>query len=147
MDLNILSLSKSVAHIPEKTTYAIRIFNSNEAFAHIFNLQNSEKYIWVDSYRFDDNEAHGRQSWPISINQEIASEIILNFMKYRYRIESLLVHCTKWENRSPSVAIALNEMFWLWHDSYKLLAKYPDHNRLVYMTLRKTWEILGIKTQ
>ncbi|EKE28093.1 MAG: hypothetical protein ACD_3C00101G0004 [uncultured bacterium (gcode 4)] len=145
MELRILSLSESVAHTPEKPTYAIRIFNSREHLAHLFNLQKSDNYIWIDCYGFDDNEAHWRQCWPVSINEDIAKKIIENFIKYRERVDSLIVNCTRWINRSPSVAIALNDIFQLWADSDELFAKYPDYNHLVYVTLRRAWSVLWIK--
>jgi hypothetical protein len=137
MDLHILSLSQACSHEPKKPTYAIRIFNSDWEY---FGLKKSDLYIGIDDYHFDDNEIHGPLAWPVSINEDIAETILKKFVEYRGKIESLLVHCTRWKNRSPSVVMALNDVFWLWHDTQEIKKAFPDYNRLVYNILQKAGE-------
>ena len=129
MDLHILSLSEAVGFQPTKTTYGIRIYASNSQER--YDLQESQLYTGTHIYVFDDNERLMRAG-PVDITEEIADLLIRDFATQKDRTEALMVHCSRGKNRAPAVAIALNEVFDLGHDTLKLKAKHNGYNKLVY---------------
>jgi len=143
MDIKIMSLVEAITYRPDKPTYAIRIFGGKylDDFSK-FPLKDSSFYIHIAKYIFDDN-LPGITSGPAWINDEIAVDIINSFSSKRGSIECLLVHCLRGRNRSPSVAIALNEIFNLGHDTNNLKRCYtfqngePEYNYHIYETIKR----------
>lgn len=103
-------------------------------------LQESPHYVAIQEYTFDDNDGPHIQVGPVSITEEIAGSIVIDFAKYRDRVSALLVHCGRGRNRSPSVAIALSEIFHLGNDTKALKRNFPDANQEVYHAIMKAGE-------
>ena len=145
MDLHIFGLSKILAHIPEKSTYLIRIFSSGYEYQEQqFPLQASENWREIKKYIFDDNDYHFRLG-SMSIDDTIATKIVSEFAVHKDSVESLVVHCSRGKNRSPAVAMALNELFNLGHDPHILLAQYAEFNRLVYDNVKSAGKKLILR--
>jgi predicted protein tyrosine phosphatase len=136
MNILIKSLSDAITYKPTEPTYAIRIFSpgpvGNERLDR-FPLVDSPNYKHITVYRFDDIDYHQRNK--IVFDESIASKIIEDFAQYKDQVETLLVHCIMGKNRSPSVAMALNEKFDLGANVKELRKKYPENNKLVYRTM------------
>ena len=136
MDLHILSLPDAIEFLPDKPTYAIRIFSSWDNQRKIRPLQSSELYTSINQYVFDDNDR--AEVGPIWFDKGLAKKIMEDFKENKSSAEALLVHCSIGKNRSPAIAIALNEIFNLGHNSEELKQKYGGFNgfnRHVYKTL------------
>lgn len=143
MQLLIMSRHEARNYEPLVNTYAIRIFSS-ELFYPDDKLQGSLFYKVIQYYLFDDIEP-GRFFGPgIMFNEDIAARILRDFQEHREGVEALLVHCTFGKNRSPAVAIALNEIFSLGNDSEALKKQYDQLNKHVYNVLKETASKLEI---
>ncbi len=132
-----MSLSEAVEYQPVKPTYAIRIFSSFDDSDYKPELQESHFYQRIAKYIFDDNDSSCKAG-PVTITEDIANAIVIDFAESRNGVEALLVHCTRGRNRSPAVAIALNEIFSLGHDSKELKARFNESNWAVYKAILKT---------
>jgi predicted protein tyrosine phosphatase len=146
-DIHILSLEEALSFIPDEPTYAIRIsspYDNNTQYP----LMESPHYRAVHHYLFDD-------MWPgmpedfysylleeqyKPFTTETAHQIIDDFSRVVDSIDSLLVHCQYGLNRSPAVAIALNDIFELGEDSAFLKQHYPEYRRFIYKTLLEAGE-------
>lgn len=131
-----MSLSDALEHEPVKPTYAIRIYssipsNQQDKSSFYKSLKNSNFYKKIAEYTFDDNDRYIKVG-DVTITPEIADDIVTDFAEYKDQVESLLVHCSRGKNRSPSVAFALSEIFNLGHDTERLKKEYFFHNKLVY---------------
>jgi predicted protein tyrosine phosphatase len=128
MELIITGLSRAMLYEPSKPTLAIRIFSSYNGFSDP-DLQKSELYKFTGKYLFDD-------IWPgfagskssVMINEDIATKILTDFNNNYKNCESVLVHCSRGKNRSPAVAIALNQIFKLGYNMDELRKKYSESN-------------------
>lgn len=74
----------------------------------------------------------------------LAEKILTEFNQHGRNCETLLVHCSRGENRGPAVAVALNEIFNLGHNTSLLKERYPEGRKHVYETLKKVAERLFI---
>lgn len=138
MDLLIFSLGDAINFQPVKQTYAIRIYSSGYSeWMSSLKLKDSSIYAKIKEYVFDDNDNFFKGG-PLTIDEAIARTIINDFKEEEENIEALLVHCTKGQNRSPAVAMALNDIFTLGHDTRELRRKYPFANGYVYCMLVET---------
>jgi hypothetical protein len=139
MKLSIMSLSEALIYTPQSKTYGIRIGSEFDLF-HIMTLKESKNWVKIFDYYFDD-------VWPGCLggitprdalfNNQLAQKIISDFDTYKNQTDHLLVHCSAGQNRSPAVAMALNDIFNLGNNSEKLKEKYPRYNKFVYETLLK----------
>lgn len=144
MDLLVMPWWEAIMYQPEKKTYAIRIFNGEDKEAPKRDpLKSSPLYVCVAEYFFDDNDEFTRCG-PVTIDEETARRMIEDFARHRESVECLLVHCFKGQNRSPAVAMALNEIFGLGHDASALRENYQSANKYVYKRIRETAEGLGL---
>ncbi len=138
-----MSREDARVHVPDINTYAIRIFSKFNLF-NLYDAQLIESpfYKVIKQYVFDDIEpgrSFSSKVMPnVLFNENIAQRILNDFQTQRGGIEALLVHCTFGKNRSPAVAIALNEIFNLGHDSDALKKKYDQLNKYVYHVLKET---------
>ena len=130
MDLHIMDLLRAPEYEPVKPTYAIRIHCSTSPDPE-FVLKKSQFYRKISEYSFDDNEPLF-QAGPVTITEDIADSIVRDFAKHKDNVEALLVHCTRGRNRSPAVAIALNEVFSLGDNSNELKKEFHAYNKHVY---------------
>lgn len=137
MNLHILSLWDAIKFQPDKPTYAIRLFSSFNAYEDRGSLQKTQLYRRIAEYVFDDNDTYPFrvEVGPKWFNEKIAKNIILGFANYKAEVKALLVHCDRGKNRSPSVALALNEIFDLSHDPDVLMQRHDKYNHLVYETM------------
>ena len=142
-----MSLEQATKHIPEKSTYAIRIFNSEIPSHRIPKLRPSEYYRAVREYIFDDASPDeiGRKVLDILFDRVIAEQMIRDFAEYGRGCDALLIHCLAGKNRSPSVGIAFNEIFSLGHDSKNLEEKFPNYRRHIKDTLVEVASTVKIK--
>jgi len=125
---------------PQKSTYVVRIFSSWHRAWDRQQIRDSSFYTRIREYIFDDVEPQSRtlKATEILFTPEIAQEIIQDFVLYKDSIEALVVHCSLGRNRSPAVAIALNEIFELGYDTKALKKQYNEANWHVYDTLITT---------
>lgn len=139
MDLHIFGKWDAQKFQPAKPTYAIRIFSSYSQDFDKKPLTDSPLYHRIVEQTFDDiwpDYLGVGFSNPIMFTEEMAASIIRDFSAHKDSIEALLVHCSRGINRSPAVALALNDIFGLGHDSVRLKAKYKEANWFVYDTLK-----------
>lgn len=134
MDLHIFGWGEVFTFQPTKPTYAIRITSSQNYPLDQKPLVDSPFYTKIVKYRFDDIEP-GLRIDGLRFTGAIAERILQDFKPHKDSIEALLVHCTFGENRSPAVAIALNEIYSLGHDTPALKEQYSRMNKFVYRTL------------
>lgn len=131
-----MSREQATEYVPQKSTYAIRIFNGGIPPDRFPKLNPSEHYKAVREYVFDD-VLFGMKIDPtdISFDQVIAEQMIRDFREYGMGCEALLIHCLAGKNRSPAVAIAFNEIFSLGHDSKTLEKRFPAYRGHIRDTL------------
>ena len=135
-----MSLWGAIKHEPAKSTYALRIFPSEGGIKFRKPLKDSSLYKVTHGYVFDDIRPDQFEIRPnlVLFGYDIADKILSDFKVGREGCESLLVHCTQGINRSPAVALALNEIFDLGQNSEVLKNKHPKYTKYVYNTLMKT---------
>jgi predicted protein tyrosine phosphatase len=85
------------------------------------------------------------QDYPLNIEVELRQNVVFNdglalkilndFAGLKDGCEALLVHCFLGISRSPSVAIALNEVYGLGRNTEDMKTFYSDYNRFVYRPL------------
>jgi hypothetical protein len=159
MDITVCSLDAALAHVPCKPTYAIRIFSPRHYYkpggvVRAAPLLPSDQFRHTEVYLFDDvtpGMARLNREAPIHeptvlFDEDIARKIITDFETYSEGCEALLAHCHMGRNRSPAVAIALNDIFSLGHNSQALFNQHPATRQFVYDTMMKAAAKLG-KTQ
>ena len=148
MRVLIMNLLDAITYEPKNPTYAIRIFPSSyprlEGVASMEEairktpLKESPLYGKANCYVFDDvwhGYLGGLKHEDVLFTQDMAKQIIEDFQSDRKGCEDLLVHCTLGKNRSPAVAIALNELFNLGSDANSLKNEYPETNWYVYRVM------------
>ncbi len=137
MEIKIISLEQAKKYIPLVPTYAIRIFSGcpeeNEDYG---LLRYSKNYIAIRNYTFDDIDEPNfvdeeKKGFKI-FNLEDARLIIFDFDKKKKECLELMVHCRYGEGRSPAVAAALNDIFELGDETWRLFVLYPKMNQLIY---------------
>ena len=138
MDLHITDYCGALEHRPSKNTYAIRI--SAPRFPACDPLIASDFYKCISSYSFNDTLPGRVMPGEILFSEDLALRMLRAFDYDRMVCESLLVHCSQGQNRSPAVAMALNDLFSLGHDTGKLMEQYPEYNTHVYNILKKVGE-------
>lgn len=136
-EIHILSLEEAIAYQPDKPTYAIRIF-SPSADHSLYPLDESGFYTVIREYFFDDTlhdmlPTQDPETEEIykPFTPEIAHTIISDFEE-SYRSEDLMIHCTYGMNRSPAIAIALNDIFNLGSDSGQLQQEFMEYREWIY---------------
>jgi len=140
LNLLIMGLDDALRHVPQNKTYVISILPGTQRFYdEFFNAVDKPLYI-RHQYRFDDITP--RVGDGLLFNEDIATAIIQDFQRGRKDCLDLLVHCRQGISRSPAVAIALNDVFNLGHDTEALKEKYSEANWHVYDVLKKTGEKL-----
>ena len=160
MDIRIMGLRRAMAHVPQVPTLALRIFNSYEG------CETNETAPLVDSphyticaYTFDEQNPDYLRECDRSYDLEglrrrnrifdaaIAEQILRDFEQHKEGKLELLVHCLLGVERSPAVAIALNEVFALGGDGRALRERYLDHNTYICRTLIATARLHGFPHQ
>ena len=126
-----------MAYQPEKPTYVIRIFSSR--LAEREPLKKSPLYHKIAEYVFDDNDTFPFliESGPVWFDEKIAEAVINDFSEFRTNVEALVVHCGLGANRSPAIAISLNEIFEFGQDSLSLMRQFDQYNRHVYEVMKR----------
>ncbi len=140
MDLHIFNKWNAQKFQPTKPTYAIRIFSSYSDNFDKKPLAASPLYRRIVEQTFDDiwpgSPTVGFRN-PTMFTEEMAESIIRDFSAHKDSIDALLVHCSRGINRSPAVALALNEIFNLGYDVGTLKKQYPHATWFVYETLKE----------
>nr|MBA4404889.1 hypothetical protein [Nanoarchaeum sp.] len=142
MDLHILSEIEASNFKPIKLTYAIRIYSSTREDAPL-ELKKSPWYKRIVEYTFDviDDEPcePGQVSLcdtgTVELSESVARDLIMDFSRHSNGIEALMVHCKAGKERSPAVAIALNELFGLGHNREELKTKFEHFDCKAYETI------------
>lgn len=144
MQIHILGYDEAEKHIPKVPTYAIRIWNTHGFMRPMGRgpLINSPNYKKIQSYEFDD--ISHPETGKICFDNNIAKKILIDFQQDFTGCEALLVHCTVGENRSPAVALALNQIFNLGNDSDELYDKFPELSRIVYTKCLQASKEIGL---
>ena len=139
MKIRIRSLEGAILHEPQCPTYAIRIYNSEKMFGKEEAerarkpLRPSLNYNTIIGYEFDDIDPGNIRG--VLFDEKIAKKIIEDFELNKKSCEELLVYCMLGRNRSPAVAIALNEIFSLGENPDLLKLIYRFYTRHVYQTM------------
>jgi len=135
-----MSVWDTVKYVPVNETYVVRILNSDGRLNK--ELKDSKLYR-IHEYTFDDNDPR-YEGTPggIMIDEDIARSIIEDFRNGREGCSDLLVHCTRGEDRSPAVAIALNEIFDLGENTEELKDKHRVYTRWIYRVMMETAGLL-----
>jgi len=129
-----MDLIEALGYVPRKPTYALRIFSSWKTDWEI-NLQESPLYRKVSKYVFDDVSPGLMRENSVLFNEEMAEGMLRDFEPHVEECECLLVHCIRGRNRSPAVALALNEIFSLGGDTTFSRGRDSEVNWYVYNTL------------
>ncbi len=136
------------------------------------SLTNSPNYVRVAQYIFDewnlDNffnfreipklndkvwlgngyycRSEGGYDMRVTLDEGLAVKMLTDFALHGHKAacEALLVHCLYGRNRSPAVAMALNEVFGLGHDIHQLEQKYPLYNRYAFGLLLNVAKEMGL---
>jgi hypothetical protein len=66
---------------------------------------------------------------------DVASNLLEHFKEHRNGLDSLVVTCHRGINRSPAVAMALNQIYKLGHNHEELIQTHPQANWYVYKVL------------
>ncbi len=150
MKLLIKSLNEATEFVPENKTYAIRISSEYDFLEQFEHFLESDNWVEVNRYLFDDvwpgmqrsdDVIYGRETM-FSVEKGI--EIIEDLKEHISDIETILVVCTYGQNRSPSVGLALNDIFELGHDSASLKEEHPRYRPFIYNTMLEAAEDLGM---
>jgi hypothetical protein len=151
MELLIKPLEEAKFYVPKNKTYGIRISSEWAYLDSFVDFVESDNWVKISSYLFDDvwpgmprldGVLYGRET-PLSV--EKAGKILTDFQEHISEIEALLVVCTYGKNRSPSVAIALNDIFELGHDSEAMRQDYPGFRPFIYNTMLRAAKLYDIK--
>lgn len=134
MKLHIFDYVGAVEHEPQELTYAIRIGAPRDIPD---PLKPSSLYLCVAQYSFDDTNPGRVERGQILFDEGIASRMIKGFREYQEKCQSLIVHCSAGRNRSPAVAMALNDLFNLGYDTEELMDEYPEYNSYIYALLKQ----------
>lgn len=141
MDLHILSRTGALNFEPIKLTYAIRIYSSDPSYKPS-KLKESRLYSRIVEYVFDvvDDDCEDGQislcaTGTVALTEDVAHDLLIDFSKHKEGIEALMVHCSAGKERSPAVAIALNDIFNLGHNSEELKTKFFCFDNKTYETL------------
>jgi hypothetical protein len=135
MEIKIMSAWESAEYIPDSPTYAIRIDSDSWlSYSSRHPLKESDKWVGVNKYNFDDAFPGQRGSEkPLSTGD--AKKIIKDFERYVPETKVLLVNCLQGRNRSPSIALALNDIFGLGHDIEEMKKMYSGFRGFIYDTM------------
>src|SRR3989338_10747350 len=128
IELLIMSRGDISTYNPPVPTYVIQISSSFDPA--VDPLIDSEFYT-RRHYIFDDND-HRFKAGPVFLDDHIAQAIVSDFQSNMAQVQALIVQCSLGRNRSPAVAIALNDLFSLGYDSEILKKQYPVFNRAIY---------------
>ena len=74
---------------------------------------------------------HGRVTL---FNEESARDILEDYEKFGKDADTVMIHCSRGQNRSPAVGIAMNEICG-WRIK-GLKEKFPNYRKFVYHTLK-----------
>ncbi|MBI3623053.1 hypothetical protein HY212_03160 [Candidatus Pacearchaeota archaeon] len=142
MDISIYGIYDALNFQPSKPTYAIRIkgFTDIELFKKGYpSLKESPNWIRISEYMFEDVQDSNRAG---NLTNDLAQRIVKDFKEYKDKCEALFVHCFRGQNRSPAVAMALNDIFNLGVDSKVIRSRFPKATPWVYGVIKKA---AGIK--
>jgi len=144
MEILVLRADQALEYAPSVPTYALRIINSPKMRTLFPSglLVQSPNYKQIKEYAFDDCDPlyNPEPKNTIMFNEKIAEQILCDFREGKDGCASLLIHCGLGLNRSPAVAIALNEIFRLGNDTEKMKRDYPLYTVYIYNVLRKMAE-------
>ncbi len=137
MSVLIKKLSVALDYKPEQKTHLIKILRGIPDYDCYFpeikdSLYASHEYVFAD--------IQSEKPGAILFNKTIAEKIITDFQNNKESCIDLLVVCVLGQNRSPAIAIALNDIFSLGEDTEELKKKYPELNKHVYRVMMRTAE-------
>jgi protein-tyrosine phosphatase len=138
MKILICSQREAIKYLPEDESYGIQIFSGYLKDRNKEKLMEHPKWVHIAQYSFDDTypgDPMEREGVYVLFNKKIAQNLLEEFMQHRKDSKTLLVHCGQGLNRSPAVAIALNEIFKLGENTQKLIDVYEEMNGFVFNTL------------
>ena len=139
MDLLIMDRWDAEYYNPSRETHAIRIHGPGDVEPSLSPLRDSPLYRTY-AYYFDDSTPDNLAGGSLLFDRDIARKIIEDFSGNKDYCKDLLVHCMMGISRSPAVAIALNKIFNLGHDSDYIKLRFPYFNPWVYDVMIRTSE-------
>jgi predicted protein tyrosine phosphatase len=120
MEIKVLSWSMAEEFNPQVPTLAMRIMGTSAQDKRYFPLRSSPLYVAVFEYRFDDLKSSELEpdDWldvyagrRILFDEKIARQMINHFMRFRDRVNGLMIQCYGGIGRSAGTASGLNEAF------------------------------------
>lgn len=138
-EILVLSAVEAIDFMPAKDreTYIIRIFDQRYPLLPFrYPLNNVVFVDCFDFMHFDIVSGDRKADYKCILNagnklftRRDANSLLDNFTSHFKEGMNLMVHCFQGRNRSPAVALALNDLFDLGHDYlwYKHRDEYDDH--------------------
>lgn len=83
-----------------------------------------------------ESEGHPKERGDL-FNETFAKKILSDFEEYKDKIDTLMVHCSRGQNRSPAIGIAMNEIYGWGIKGLK--EKFPWYRRYVYDIMMKIY--------
>lgn len=114
---------------PQDRTYLIRIQNRDVNRKMPYDPP-KHPTLTVVEYHFDDEDNSVR-----GLDETTAQKILTDFREHKDSIDTCIVNCIRGKNRSPAVALALNDIFELGMNSAQFRKEYPYLTEHVYDTL------------
>jgi len=145
MKITVLSLKNVQIYKPPHLACLIRIFGDEESYNEYSNVEGS--FVKRAVYFFDDLDLYLEAKYgkdhlkkiihaenPQIFHKNLALKIISEFdtWKRHESFEELVVHCYVGAGRSPAIAMALNEIFQLGHQTKDLINLYPEYNEYIF---------------
>lgn len=131
-------------YVPEVPTYVIRIINS-ESREELRPLTTSPLFREINIYRINDTTFDSRGNGPVpdGISEKLITDFASSMLKFS-DIQDILVHCNEGKSRSPAIGGALNEIFNLGYETWRIYVDFPGCNEHVYKQLVSTARKIGI---
>ena len=129
---------------PLVPTYAIRIRDC-EASGELRPLVDSPLFRKINVYRIDDCQPDAQGRGPVP--EGTAEQLIKDFSSAMFKfadIRDILIHCNEGKARSPATGGALNEVFNLGYETWRIYADFPKCNEHVYNQIVLAARLMGI---
>lgn len=113
----------------KETSVVISITSHNDDYAKI-NVSEYNNILGVLNLKFDDTDISNK----LSVSSNHADEVRTFVIKYKDKVDKIIVHCGAGKSRSAGLAAAL--LKWLYNDDTQIFNnKIYTPNMLVYRTM------------
>lgn len=140
--VRVMGYQDAKEHIPRVPTYAIRIYDTSGESEKFYGKL-CGKYLAINNYYFDGVHQKSTEGGLLSLTDEIAQKMLLDFILYRRQAEELLIHDWFENERSSATALAFNEIFMLGNSTEEIERRYPQYNKFVRRTLLENSHVIN----